>query len=166
MRWTVQIEDEQYEAQDLDVLTQWIFEGRVHQNHYVYHPLLQRWMYVRELEELKNVFTVRHNVAKARSDQRVWFVTGGIIVVLWVIASLLVGPSGNHSQTSDSSYSDSTDTQTRRYSVHYNVTGTAQSADITVSTPSGTEQRMVILPYRSPIYSFERRGHAYISAQN
>jgi len=44
--------------------------------------------------------------------------------------------------------------------------GRHRVADITVSTPSGTEQRMVILPYRSPIYSFERRGHAYISAQN
>ena len=53
------------------------------------------------------------------------------------------------------------------YRIQYCVTGTARSADITISVPSGgTEQRPVQIPYISPTYTFKGWEHAYISAQN
>jgi hypothetical protein len=53
------------------------------------------------------------------------------------------------------------------WQVQYKVTGSAQSADITVSVPGGgMEQRPVIIPYTSPTYTFKELDHAYISAQN
>jgi hypothetical protein len=53
------------------------------------------------------------------------------------------------------------------YSIQYRVTGSARSADITISVPAGgTEQRPVSLPYTSPTYTFKGFEHAYISAQN
>lgn len=53
------------------------------------------------------------------------------------------------------------------WSVQYRVTGTAPSADITISVPGGgTEQRSVFVPYTSTTYTFKGMEHAYISAQN
>jgi len=54
----------------------------------------------------------------------------------------------------------------REYKVQYRVSGSAQSADITIETPSGTEQRPVSIPWTSPSYTFRGMDHAYISAQN
>lgn len=52
------------------------------------------------------------------------------------------------------------------HQVQYRVTGSAQEAGLTISTPSGTEQRTVRLPYTSPTYDFKGFEHAYVSAQN
>lgn len=55
----------------------------------------------------------------------------------------------------------------QNWSVQYRVTGTARSADITISVPGGgTEQHPVSIPYTSPAYTFKGMDHAYISAQN
>jgi hypothetical protein len=55
----------------------------------------------------------------------------------------------------------------QEWSIQYRVTGSARSADITISVPGGgTEQHPVSIPYTSPTYTFKGMDHAYISAQN
>lgn len=50
--------------------------------------------------------------------------------------------------------------------ITYAVNGGAAEAFITISTPQGTEQHLVALPYISAAYRFEAGGFAYVSAQN
>lgn len=54
----------------------------------------------------------------------------------------------------------------QEHAVRYRVTGSAQSVNITIETPSGTEQRPVSIPWTSPTYTFRGMDHAYIAAQN
>lgn len=53
MTWKVSIQGTQHEARDLDELKAWYREGRLPRDAYIFHPVLQRWMYPSELEELR-----------------------------------------------------------------------------------------------------------------
>ena len=53
--WLVRIGDTDYPARSIDEIRQWRAEGRVTDSTYIYHPVLQRWMYPREIEELRDV---------------------------------------------------------------------------------------------------------------
>jgi hypothetical protein len=55
--WTVRIDDRDYPAENLQTLRSWAREGKLQQSHHVYNPTLQRWMYGREVEELKGWFS-------------------------------------------------------------------------------------------------------------
>ena len=51
--WKVRVGDVSIKAASVEELKAWLIEGRIRPENYVLHPVLQRWMYVRELEELK-----------------------------------------------------------------------------------------------------------------
>jgi hypothetical protein len=53
MEWKLKIGDQEHTARSDDELRQWYREGRVRADNYVYHPVLQKWMYARDLEELR-----------------------------------------------------------------------------------------------------------------
>jgi len=87
-----------------------------------------------------------------------WSSIGFLMLIILAIAS----------SSSDVSYdSPNTSTSKKSYRIQYRVSGTADSADITISVPGGgTEQREVVIPCTSPTYTFKKMEHAYISAQN
>jgi hypothetical protein len=53
MEWKVQVGDVVVRAASVEELREWVREERVLPENYVFHPVLERWMYVKELEELK-----------------------------------------------------------------------------------------------------------------
>lgn len=55
MSWKISIQGSEYEAADVQELKEWFRLGRLPRDAYVFHPVLQRWMYPAELEELKDV---------------------------------------------------------------------------------------------------------------
>ena len=54
--WIVRIGDRDYPVDGLQQLQAWTAEGRVQPSDYVYHPTLERWLYAKEVEELRGVF--------------------------------------------------------------------------------------------------------------
>ena len=54
MEWRVRIGDTEYVAPTTDVLREWFQSGRVRSEHYVFHPLLSKWMYAGEVQELRS----------------------------------------------------------------------------------------------------------------
>jgi hypothetical protein len=53
MEWKIRIGDTEFVARTDDELKRWYREGRVRPDSYVFHPLLQKWTYARDLEELR-----------------------------------------------------------------------------------------------------------------
>jgi len=61
MIWRILVEGQEYEA-DTEMLKEWAVQRRIHPEHYIFHPLLQKWMYAKEVEEIRgflvpNLFT-------------------------------------------------------------------------------------------------------------
>jgi hypothetical protein len=54
-KWIVRTPHGDLHADSVSMLADWMRIGRVQNAHYVWHPVLQRWLYVRELEELKGL---------------------------------------------------------------------------------------------------------------
>lgn len=52
MIWKVRVGNDEFEAHDVDVLKQWYRERRILPEHYVFHPVLEKWMYIKDLEEI------------------------------------------------------------------------------------------------------------------
>ena len=53
--WLVKIGDQEYRAQSIEEVKQWYREGRVTDTTYVFHPVQQRWMLPREIDELRGI---------------------------------------------------------------------------------------------------------------
>lgn len=53
MEWKIRVGDSEFVARTDDELKQWYREGRIPPESYVFHPLLQKWSYARDLEELR-----------------------------------------------------------------------------------------------------------------
>jgi hypothetical protein len=53
MEWKVRTDDDkEFVATDTATFRKWITEKRITPRHYVFHPVLQRWLYAREVEEV------------------------------------------------------------------------------------------------------------------
>lgn len=74
---------QEFRAPDATTLRAWADEGRIQQDSYVFHPVLNRWSYARELAELEPVYkrssTSISNLANSYRQ-----------LVLWVGAQILV----------------------------------------------------------------------------
>ena len=55
MEWTVKVNDTEYNAPSTEILRQWYSEGRLTTASYIFHPLMQKWMYATEVEELREL---------------------------------------------------------------------------------------------------------------
>jgi Family of unknown function (DUF5670) len=53
MQWKIKVGDSELSADSTETMKQWYSEGRIRSDSYVYHPVLEKWMYVRDLEELR-----------------------------------------------------------------------------------------------------------------
>lgn len=53
--WIIRIGDTEHRTRTTEDLRQWRREGRIPDGAYIFHPLLERWLYAREVEELKGV---------------------------------------------------------------------------------------------------------------
>jgi hypothetical protein len=53
MEWVVRVGSDEYRAQSTEELRGWYLQGRIKPDSYIYHPVLQRWMYPAEVEELR-----------------------------------------------------------------------------------------------------------------
>lgn len=55
MDWVVKTDRSEVTLESLEQLEDWYRQGKIKNQHYVYHPVLAKWMYVRDLEELKDL---------------------------------------------------------------------------------------------------------------
>jgi hypothetical protein len=62
--WKVRRDKEEWPAPDAAMIRQWAELGKVLPSDYVYNPVLDKWMYAREVAEISGVFESK----KARSD--------------------------------------------------------------------------------------------------
>lgn len=59
--WKMKRGDTEYPATSLAELRQWALKGNLVGSDYVFNPTLSKWMYARELEELKASFPAGKN---------------------------------------------------------------------------------------------------------
>lgn len=59
MTWKVRIGDEEYPANSPEEIGNWIQEGRVRADHYVFNPVLSQWLYARDVLELQSAFATQ-----------------------------------------------------------------------------------------------------------
>ena len=57
-QWKVRIGDEEFPVESLDRLREAVATGDLKPEHYVWNPTLGRWLYARDVEELRDVWTV------------------------------------------------------------------------------------------------------------
>lgn len=98
MEWRVRIDEAEYIAKSTDELKFWYREGRVRSTSYVFHPLLARWMYAKELEELKGIVqwapddNVLHQDVKTKTRRTALFIVGvtlmGGLLLGWTVTGL------------------------------------------------------------------------------
>jgi hypothetical protein len=62
--WAVRIDNHDYPAENLDMVRAWAREGRLKSSHYVFNPTLQKWMYARDVEELRSDVSTTVSVPK------------------------------------------------------------------------------------------------------
>jgi hypothetical protein len=74
--------EHEFRAPDIGTLRVWADEGRVYPDSYVFHPVLNRWSYARELAELEPAYQKRLNATHVASSYRQ--------LVLWVGAQLVI----------------------------------------------------------------------------
>ena len=77
----VRRQDGEYRAPDVATLRQWSREGLIPPGTYIYHPVLARWVYAREIEEL--AAPLPPNVTELAANYRQ--------LVLWVGGQILFG---------------------------------------------------------------------------
>jgi hypothetical protein len=53
MEWRIKTEQSEITLESLDHVVLWYQQRKVQDHHYVYHPVLGQWMYVKDLEELR-----------------------------------------------------------------------------------------------------------------
>jgi hypothetical protein len=54
--WKLRRNDQEYPVGNVEMLRSWTLQGNVAESDYVYNPVLQRWMYARELAEIADIF--------------------------------------------------------------------------------------------------------------
>jgi hypothetical protein len=52
MEWKLRADDEELTAPDTATLKKWVGEGRVLPEHCAFHPVLQEWMYLSDIQEV------------------------------------------------------------------------------------------------------------------
>jgi hypothetical protein len=74
----------EFRAPDIRTLRIWADEGRVYPDSYVFHPVLNRWSYARELAELEPAYQKRSTATQVAASYRqlVLWVGGQIVVSL------------------------------------------------------------------------------------
>jgi hypothetical protein len=55
LKWIVNREGQEFVAQSIDELRRWHLDGRLSDADYVYHPVMNQWVYVADLRELRSV---------------------------------------------------------------------------------------------------------------
>lgn len=61
--WQARIGEERVELDDMNGLHELVLAGRLRPEHYVYHPPTQRWIYAREVPELRDAFAAKEIAA-------------------------------------------------------------------------------------------------------
>jgi len=52
MEWKLRADDKELTAADTATLKKWVTEGTILPEHCAFHPVLQKWMYVSDIEEI------------------------------------------------------------------------------------------------------------------
>jgi hypothetical protein len=88
MEWLVKIGESDYKVESIETLKQWVRERRIRPEHYVFHPVLQKWMYAKDLEELRGIPfpAIAPAVAETQKAKK----TSGCIVLLVLLAGVLL----------------------------------------------------------------------------
>lgn len=55
----IRVRGQDFRAPDIATLREWAQERRIPPDSYVFHPLMQRWLYARELEELAPTYSAQ-----------------------------------------------------------------------------------------------------------
>ena len=84
--WKVRRGDAEFTAANDDMVRQWAKEGRVQPTDYLFNPVLQRWMYAREVGEIAGVFQSATHASNKK--------TGCYVGTLGLLLCLLFWPLG------------------------------------------------------------------------
>jgi hypothetical protein len=86
--WIIRVSDAEYRARSVDQLREWRRQGRIPDGSYVYHPVLERWLYAREVEELRNIPVNVSNAVHSTGGGLDTDISGakGCLIVIAVIA--------------------------------------------------------------------------------
>ncbi|HEX7706502.1 MAG TPA: hypothetical protein VF701_08600 [Thermoanaerobaculia bacterium] len=58
--WKIRREDAEFAAPDVATLQKWAAQGRVRPIDYVHNPMLNQWMYAKDVQELRATFAARN----------------------------------------------------------------------------------------------------------
>ncbi|HEY9695941.1 MAG TPA: TM2 domain-containing protein [Trichocoleus sp.] len=72
-------------ASNVNELKQWLHEGRISPADYTYNPILERWMYVRELAEIESVVKQQESTTKAQNYNQMSFVFAGLGLLMLLV---------------------------------------------------------------------------------
>lgn len=115
MAWTVRVGEENYEAASIEILQQWIAEGRVKPESLVYQPSKGEWVQVRNLPELKVSKKPPIPKKKGLLNAPIGCFGGCLIVlVLFVVIAVLIAITSAPPSTSSSSSSSRPDSSVGR----------------------------------------------------
>ena len=67
--WQIKRGESQFAAPDLETLEAWARTGNVVQTDYVFNPILQQWMYAKDLGELQAVFGKPESAGRERQPE-------------------------------------------------------------------------------------------------
>ena len=109
MEWLVKIGEANYKVESIETLKQWVQETRLRPEHYVFHPVLQKWMYAKDLEELRGIPfpAIAPAVAGTQKAKKKWGCAVLLAVVLLTVCVVLLLPAIFGRGTSSSSRSES-----------------------------------------------------------
>ena len=90
MEWKVRKGDEVFTCADISTLKRWAEEGRIQQEDYVFNPVLEQWLYARDVAEVQGCF-----VKKGKSSEANRLNTLGLVFgVSGLLLALVVPPLG------------------------------------------------------------------------
>lgn len=72
-------------ASNIEELKEWVQTGRIALTDYVYNPILQRWMYVREMAEVEFIVNQQQSSTQAIQYNQMSFIFGGIGLLMLFI---------------------------------------------------------------------------------
>jgi hypothetical protein len=90
MEWKIKKGPDEFPCPDIPTLKQWAAEGRILKEDYVFNPVLQQWLYARDVAEIQSNFIKVKNQSQAQDLKKV----AVALAILGVVFLLLAPPLG------------------------------------------------------------------------
>jgi hypothetical protein len=84
MTWKVKRGQDEYPCPDTPTLKQWASQGLIAVDDYIFNPVLNQWLYARDVAEIQGVFGKQVKAEKAKTAQNaaIGFAIVGVLFLL------------------------------------------------------------------------------------